>query len=261
MSNRYRPFPFGHHSRLRGGFAVLRDSGDVTVARTPIVVFPSSLALNIKGLPHIQGSDAVSRERCFPFRESFLHRRLRSGGILVGRLLDLIGFGSLRYDDDDGEGFGHLIALQDVVAVCFWQEDDVLVADGRGDLHLGAFCGLHRELQILAEGRNQLVAVAVISAFVSDRRVDELELDLDIGCRRLLLDGGVLLLLGGSGDCHLLRRLLSLGLFRRGLGLVDILHRVDDLSAVSLGGGVGARVVREHGHVQEREHQKHRQQD
>ena len=34
-----------------------------------------------------------------------------------------------------------------------------------------------------------------------------------------------------------------------------------DFNAVSLGGGVGARVVREHGHVQEREHQQHRQQD
>lgn len=49
----------------------------------------------------------------------------------------------LRYDADDGEGVGHLIALQDVVAVRFWREDDVLVADGCSDLHLGAFGGLH----------------------------------------------------------------------------------------------------------------------
>ena len=70
---------------------------------------------------------------------------------------------------------------------------------------------------------------------------------------------------GGIGLVHLLRGLLrfrAVGLVL-GLcpGLVDILQRGDDLSAISLGGGVGARVVREHGHVQEREHQKHRQQD
>ena len=115
----------------------------------------------------------------------------------------MIGFGDLRHDADDGEGVGHLIALQDVVAVRFWREDDIFVADGRGDHHLGAFGGLHRELQILAEGRDQLVAVAVISAVVSNRRVDELELDLDIGCRGFLLDGGLLLLLHGGGGCHL----------------------------------------------------------
>ena len=115
----------------------------------------------------------------------------------------MIGFGDLRHGADDGEGVGHLIALQDVDAVRFWREDDILIADGRGDHHLGAFCGLHREFEILAEGRDQLVAVAVISAVVSNRRVDELELDLDIGCRGFLLDGGLLLLLHGGGGCHL----------------------------------------------------------
>ena len=196
-------------------------------------------------------------------RSSFgrsLLNSLRSLGLRgIGRDGHL--FLEFRHDANDGESVCHPIALQDVVAVRFWREDDVLVADGRGDLHLGAFCGLYREFEILAEGRDQLVAVAVISAVVNDRRVDELELDLDIGCRGLLLDGGLLLLLGGGGGCHLLRRLLSLGLFRGGLELREL--RLLDGQRVLLAGlvGIGARVVREHGHVQEREHQEHRQQD
>ena len=87
-----------------------------------------------------------------------------------------------------------------------------------------------------------------------------------LGCSLALLrHGGRLGLGGGLGLVHLLRGLLrfrAVGLvLGLRLGLFDILQRGDDLSAVSLGGGVGARVVREHGHVQEREHQKHRQQD
>ena len=85
------------------------------------------------------------------------------------------------------------------------------------------------------------------------------------GCLGLLRHGGRLGLGGGLGLVHLLRGLLrfrAVGLvLGLRLGLFDILQRGDDLSAVSLGGGVGARVVREHGHVQEREHQEHRQQD
>ena len=85
------------------------------------------------------------------------------------------------------------------------------------------------------------------------------------GCLGLLRHGGCLGLGGGLGLVHLLRGLLrfrAVGLvLGLRLGLFDILQRGDDLSTVSLGGGVGARVVREHGHVQEREHQKHRQQD
>ena len=81
----------------------------------------------------------------------------------------------------------------------------------------------------------------------------------------LLRHGGCLGLGGGLGLVHLLRGLLrfrAVGLvLGLRLGLFDILQRGDDLSTVSLGGGVGARVVREHGHVQEREHQKYRQQD
>ena len=77
------------------------------------------------------------------FRHRLLSVRLRwcigLGGIARDGLLVL----ELRYDADDGEGVGHLIALQDVVAVRFWREDDVLVADGCSDLHLGAFGGLH----------------------------------------------------------------------------------------------------------------------
>ena len=82
---------------------------------------------------------------------------------------------------------------------------------------------------------------------------------------RLLRHGGCLRLGGGLGLVHLLRGLLrfrAVGLvLGLRLGLFDILQRGDDLSTVSLGGGVGARVVREHGHVQEREYQQHRQQD
>ena len=81
----------------------------------------------------------------------------------------------------------------------------------------------------------------------------------------LLRHGGRPGLDGGLGLVHLPRRLLrfrAVGLvLGLRLGLFDILQRGDDLSTVSLGGGVGARVVREHGHVQEREHQEHRQQD
>ena len=87
-----------------------------------------------------------------------------------------------------------------------------------------------------------------------------------LGCSLgLLRHGGCLGLGGGLGLVHLLRGLLrfrAVGLvLGLRLGLVDILQRGDDLGVVSLGGGVGARVVREHGHVQEREHQEHRQQD
>ena len=92
----------------------------------------------------------------------------------------LRGLRNLRHGADDGEGVGHPLALQDIVAVRFWREDNVLVTDGHGDLHLSAFCGLHRELQVLAEGRDQLAAVAVLGALISDRRVDELKLDLNL---------------------------------------------------------------------------------
>ena len=85
------------------------------------------------------------------------------------------------------------------------------------------------------------------------------------GCLGLLRHGGRLGLDGGLGLVHLPRRLLrfrAVGLvLGLRLGLFDILQRGDDLSAVSLGSGVGSGVVREHGHVQEREHQQHRQQD
>ena len=68
---------------------------------------------------------------------------------------------------------------------------------------------------------------------------------------------------GGLGLVHLPRGLLrfrAVGLvlgLRLGLGFPDGLGKLGRLPVVTLGVGV----VREHGHVQEREHQKHRQQD
>ena len=83
------------------------------------------------------------------------------------------------------------------------------------------------------------------------------------------------LITGGLGLVHLLCGLAGLGLLLLGsalallrlfLGLVR--RRVDDVEALGLLDGRlrgvlvrGVGVVREHGHVQEREHQKHRQQD
>lgn len=79
----------------------------------------------------------------------------------------------------------------------------------------------------------------------------------------LLRHGRGLGLGGGLGLVHLLRGLLrfrAVGLvlgLRLGLGLSDRLGELGRLPVVTLGVGV----VREHGHVQEREHQQHRQQD
>ena len=189
------------------------------------------------------------------FRLRLLSVRLRWRINLGGIARDGLLFLELRHGADDGEGLGHLIALQDVAAVRLGREYDVLVADGRGDLHLGALRGLHRELEVLAKGRDQIGAIAIFGFLVDDRGISELKLNLDLGRYGFLLDGGLLLLLGGGGGYHLLRGLLrfrAVGLvLGLRLGLVDILQRGDDLGVVSLGGGVGARVVREHGHVQE----------
>ena len=72
------------------------------------------------------------------FRRRLLSARLR-------RRIARDGFLSLelRHSADDSEGVGHLIALQDVVAVRIRREYDVLVADSRGDLHLCGLVGLH----------------------------------------------------------------------------------------------------------------------
>ena len=72
------------------------------------------------------------------FRHRLLSARLR-------RRIARDGFLSLelRHSADDSEGVGHLIALQDVVAVRIRREYDVLVADSRGDLHLCGLVGLH----------------------------------------------------------------------------------------------------------------------
>ena len=105
-----------------------------------VQVFRAAINLHLSpGLNGVICSSVDNRT----IRGDFLHRRLGSNGRHVSWFLSLIGFGDLRHDADDGEGVGHLIALQDVVAVRFWREDDVLVADGCSDLHLGAFGGLH----------------------------------------------------------------------------------------------------------------------
>ena len=222
------------------------------------VAVDAARLIGLIGRLNLKGRRLLFRRRRLSVR---LRWRINLGGIARDGLLVL----ELRHGADDGEGVGHPIALQDVVAVRFWREYDVLVADGRGDLHLGALRGLHRELEVLAKGRDQIGAIAIFGSLVDDRGISELKLNLDLGRYGFLLDGGLLLLLGGGGGYHLLRGLLrfrAVGLvLGLRLGLVDILQRGDDLGVVSLGGGVGARVVREHGHVQEREHQKHRQQD
>ena len=100
----------------------------------------------------------------------------------------------------------------------------------------------------------------------NDRADLLLALGIGLCCVHLLLGlaGLGLTLLGGALVLRaLLQRLrLILGLAFRALGL-RLGRRLLDGQRVLLAGlvGIGARVVREHGHVQEREHQQHRQQD
>ena len=109
-----------------------------------IVVGPigAAQAFQSRSAPDLN-SVVRSRIDARAIRGGFLHRRLGSNSRLVNWLLGLIGFGNLRHDADDSEGVGHLIALQNVVAVRIRREYDVLVADSRGDLHLCGLVGLH----------------------------------------------------------------------------------------------------------------------
>ena len=143
------------------------------------VAVDAARLIGLIGRLSLKGRRLLFRRRLLGVR---LRCRIDLGGIARDGLLVL----ELRYGADDGEGVSHPIALQDVVAVRFRREDDVLVADGRGDLHLGAFCGLYRELKILPGRHDQLVTIAVLFVRMNENNIDELKLDLNLRSLGLL---------------------------------------------------------------------------